>query len=116
MGGVNYKFYYGDPSVTTGRLSTSLPFLGPKKLIYADGALSGSTSTVDFEDWESQTQARNVIFLWPNGDQFDNTAEGYIDDYYFISPTGNLDLQVLYMAISNGTEVPFGAAAILLNP
>lgn len=115
MGGVNYKLYYGDPSVTAGRLSTSMPFLGPKKLIYADGVLSGSTSTVDFEDWESQAQARNVIFLWPNGDQFDNTAEGYIDDYYFIAPTGNLDLQVLYMAISNGTEVPFGAAAILLN-
>ena len=116
-GGVRYKLYYGDPSVTTGRVTTTMiPFLGPKKLIYADGATSGSPTTVDFEDWESQTQARNVVFLWPSGDQLDATAEGYIDDYHFIAPTGSADLQVLYCAISNGTDVPFGAAAVLLNP
>ena len=116
LGGVRYKLYYGDPSLTAGRLSTSLPFLGPKKLIYADGTLSGGTGTVDFEDWESQTQARDVIFLWPNGTPLDNTAEGYIDDYHFLAPTGSLDLQVMYLAITNGSEVPFGAAAVLLNP
>ena len=119
LGGVRYKLYYGDPSVTTGKVLSSgpgLPFLGPKNLIYADGALSGNASTVDFEDWESQALARNVVFLWPNGDPLDDTAEGYIDDYHFLAPTGSLDLQVLYLSITNGTQTPFPAAAILLNP
>lgn len=117
LGGARYKLYYGDPSVTTGKLtSSSLPFLGPKKLIYADGARSGQTSVVDFEDWEAQSTARDVAFLWPNGELMDAAAEGYIDDYHFLAPTGSLDLQVMYLAITNGTEVPFGGAAVLLNP
>jgi hypothetical protein len=85
-------------------------------LIYADGARTGSAARVDFEDWESQAQAREVIFLWPNGERLDATATGYIDDYHFMAPTGSLDLQVMYMAITNGTETPFGAVAVLLNP
>ena len=57
-----------------------------------------------------------MAFLWPNGDLLDATAEGYIDDYHFMAPTGSLELQVMYLAITNGTAVPLGAAAILLNP
>lgn len=117
LGGAKYKMYYGDPSVTTGRVTTSaLPFLGPKKLIYADGAVSGTSTVVDFEDWEAQSSARDVVFLWPNGDKMDSLSEGYIDDYHFMAPTANLDLQVMYLAITNSTEVPFGTTAILLNP
>jgi hypothetical protein len=93
-----------------------LPFLGPKRLLYADGAKSGLPDRVDFEDWESQANARNVVFLWPNGDALDSTAEGYIDDFHFLTPTGSLDLQVMYLAITNGVAVPLGAAAVLLNP
>jgi hypothetical protein len=116
IGGLRYKLYYGDPSISTGRLSGQIPFLGPKKLIYADGLSTGTADRVDFEDWEGQDAARDVIFLWPNGDQLDATAEGYIDDYHYLMPTGSLDLQVMYMAISSGPEAPIGAAAVLLNP
>jgi hypothetical protein len=116
IGGVRYKLYYGDTSDLTGKLPSQLPFLGPKRLIYADGAKSSLTDRVDFEDWESQSAARDVAFLWPNGDLLDATAEGYIDDYHFMAPTGSLELQVMYLAITNGTAIPFGAAAILLNP
>lgn len=115
-GEARYKLYYGDPSITTGRLGSGLPFLGPKKLIHGDARVSGDATRVDFEDWESQSVARDVVFLWPNGDKLDDTAEGYIDDYHFLHPTGSAQLQVMYMAITNGTEMPFGAAAILLNP
>lgn len=116
LGGARYKMYYGDPSTTTGRVTAStLPWLGPKKLIYADGATSG-TAFVDFEDWEAQTAARNVIFLWPDGTQLDDTAEGYIDDYHFLAPTGSLSLQVMYLAITNSTIPPIGVGAVLLNP
>lgn len=116
VGGARYKLYYGDPSITTGKGSSNLPFVGPKKLIYSDGAVSGDIARVDFEDWESQNAARDVVFLWPNGDKLNDTAEGYIDDYHFLVPTGNLDLQVMYLAITNGTEIPFASAAVLLNP
>lgn len=115
-GGAKYRLYYGDPSITDGKTSSQLPFLGPKKLIYADGAVNGDASIVDFEDWEAQTSARDVVFLWPNGDQLDARAEGYIDDYHFLTPTGSQDLQVMYITITDGAVTPFAASAILLNP
>ncbi|MDP2055569.1 MAG: fibronectin type III domain-containing protein [Acidobacteriota bacterium] len=116
-GGARYRLYYGDPSLTDGRATSgNLPFLGPKKLIYADGSVSGSASVVDFEDWEAQTSARDVVFLWPNGDQMDARAEGYIDDYHFLTPTGDPNLQVMYITITDGAIAPIAVAAVLLNP
>jgi len=116
-GGSRYRLYYGDPSITEGRATSgNLPFLGPKKLIYADGRVSGSATVVDFEDWEAQTLARDVAFLWPNGDQMDARAEGYIDDYHFLTPTGDANLQVMYITITDGAIAPIAVAAVLLNP
>ena len=115
-GGARYRLYYGDPSITTGRATGNLPFLGPKKLIYADGSVSGAAGIVDFEDWEAQTSARDVVFLWPNGDQMDARAEGYIDDYHFLTPTGDPNLQVMYVTITDGAIAPIAVAAVLLNP
>jgi hypothetical protein len=116
MGGAHYKLYYGDRSDETGKGNSMLPFLGPKQLIYADGAVSGEPDVVDFADWEAQSQSRNVVFLWPNGDELDATAEGYIDDYHFLAPTADMSLQVLYVAITEGMTPPIAAAAVLLNP
>jgi len=116
-GGARYRLYYGDPSITDGRATSgNLPFLGPKKLIYADGSVTGAATVVDFEDWEAQAAARDVVFLWPNGDQMDARAEGYIDDYHFLTPTGDPNLQVMYITITDGAIVPIAVAAILLNP
>jgi hypothetical protein len=89
---------------------------GQRNKLYSDGAVSGSLDRVDFEDWERQSLARDVVLLWPNGDPLNDAAEGYIDDYHFLAPTGSLDLQVMYLAITNGTEIPFASAATLLNP
>ena len=115
-GGARYRLYYGDPSITEGKGSTNLPFLGPKKLIYGDGSASGDPGIVDFEDWEAQTSARDVVFLWPNGDQMDARAEGYIDDYHFLAPTGSQDLQVMYITITDGAIAPISVTATLKNP
>lgn len=115
-GGTRYRLYYGDPSITDGKGTSNLPFLGPKKLIYADGSATGAPDLVDFEDWEAQASARDVIFLWPNGDQLDMRAAGYIDDYHFLAPTGVLDLQVMYITITDGAIQPFAATAVLRNP
>ncbi|OFZ90208.1 MAG: hypothetical protein A2V78_17995 [Betaproteobacteria bacterium RBG_16_64_18] len=116
LGEARYKIYFGDPSITTGKGSSTLPFLGPKKLIYAGGRGTGSRTNVDFEDWESTSSGRNVVFVWPNGEQLSASAEGYIDDFHFLAPTGSLDLQVMYLAITDGIQPPIGAAAVLLNP
>ena len=117
LGGARYKLYFGDPSLTSGRSNGSqLPFVGPKKLIYADGAHTSASATVEFEDWETVAQARAVHFLWPNGELLNDGAEGYIDDFHFLAPTGSLDLQVLYLSITDGVVVPFAAVALLLNP
>lgn len=116
-GGGKYRLYFGDPALTDGKVTTSgLPFLGPKKLIYADASLTGDPNIVDFEDWESQTLPRDVVFLWPNGEQMDARAEGYIDDYHFLTPTGTQDLQVMYVTITDGAIVPIATTAILQNP
>jgi len=117
IGDVRYKMYFGDPTITTGRIAGStLPFVGPKKLIYADGRTSGDAGIVDYEDWESVSNGRNVIFLWPNGDQLNDAAEGYIDDFHFLTPTASLDIQVLYLSVTDGTVSPFAATAVLVNP
>jgi hypothetical protein len=115
-GGVRYRLYYGDPSIGDGKGTSNLPFLGPKKLIYADGRKTGAPDVVDFEDWEPQTSARDVVFLWPNGDQLDAAAEGYIDDYHFLTPTGASGLQVMYITITDGAIPPLSATALLTNP
>ena len=116
LGEARYKMYFGDPSITTGKITSTAPFLGPKKLIYADGRSSGASGTVDFEDWESASSGRDVIFVWPNGEKLSAAAEGYIDDFHFLAPTGSLDLQVMYLAITEGIDSDIGASAILLNP
>ncbi len=117
IGDVRYKMYFGDPTLTSGKTSSStLPFVGPKKLIYADARSSSDATIVDYEDWETVSTARNVNFLWPNGELLDDKAEGYIDDFHFLTPTGNMDIQVLYMSITDGSVSPFAATAVLLNP
>ena len=71
---------------------------------------------VDFEDWEGTTSARTAIFIWPDGTRLSAGAAGYIDDFSVVAPTADLALQVLYVAITDGTVTPFSAAAVLINP
>ena len=96
--------------------------LGSAAIVAAAGAgsalmvSSANATIVDFEDWEAQTSARDVAFLWPNGDELDARAEGYIDDYHFLTPTGSPDLQVMYITITDGAIAPISVTAILRNP
>ncbi len=116
LGDRRYKMYCSNPSIKTGKIESSdLPFLGPKKVYYADASTTGEMAYVDFEDWQIQ-QPREVIFLWPDGTQLDNSAEGYIDDYFVLAPEGDLNYQLMYLAITDGKIAPIAATAILLNP
>jgi len=67
LGAGRYKILFGDPSITTGRIpGAPAPFLGPKRLLYADAAATGDPASVEFEDFEPRALARGTTFLWPS--------------------------------------------------
>ncbi len=116
-GGGRYKMYFGNPSEQAGMIPGSrLPFLGPKRLAYADAAATGDPSVVEFEDWEPLSQARDVRFVWPSGRALSDSEEGYLDDFVMLMPTGDPALQVMYTGMTEGSNPPFVAMAVLLNP
>jgi len=113
LGGAKYKMYYGysdlrivDPTCT----AQNIP--GTKKILYADGATSGSASSVEFEDWEDKTYERDMTFLWPDGTAMDACNEKKMDDFTVFMPTFSTDYQVMYMV--NGES--WLGMAVLQNP
>lgn len=112
-----YKMYFGNPTEMTGVLPGSrLPWLGPKRVAYADAAATGDPAVVEFEDWEPLALARDVRFVWPSGRELTATEAGYLDDFVMLTPTGDSRLQVMYTAMTDGRIAPFAAMAVLLNP
>lgn len=117
VGEGRYKMYFGSPLESAGAVPGSrLPFLGPKRVAYADAAATGDPALVEFEDWEPLTQARDVRFVWPSGRELNDTEEGYLDDFVMLMPTGDAGLQVMYTGMTDGNLPPFAAMAVLLNP
>lgn len=117
VGGGRYKMYYGNPTEMTGIVAGSrLPWLGPKRVAYADAASTGDPNVVEFEDWEPLATGRTVRFVWPSGRELTATESGYLDDFVMLTPTGDPRLQVMYTAMTDGTIAPFATMAVLLNP
>jgi len=115
LGGGRFKIQFGNPDETEGALGSNLPFLGPKRIIYGDAARSGDPEVLDFEDWDPVDEARDLTFLWPDGEVFDATAEGYIDDFVVLTPTFDIDHQVQFVVLTDGQQIPFTSVAILRN-
>ncbi len=116
LGGAGYKLYFGRPSDQSGKGSSSLPFLGPKLVAYGDGTSTGQLDRLEFEDWEPLSEARGLRFLWPDGSEVDAAVEGFLDDFVFLTPTGDLSFQVMYTAVTAGQQPPFATLAVLVNP
>jgi hypothetical protein len=118
MGGSRYKMYFSNNTIRRGVPSNPLTDVKPMKIIYADGSATGDPANVDFEDWESVDQAREVNFLWPDGSAVDAANESALDDYVVFMPTGNPALQVIYANMSTpGTGLaPVIGMAVLVNP
>jgi hypothetical protein len=117
IGGSRYKLYFSNNTSGTGGGATSL--FKPLKMLYADGAASGSASLVDFEDWESITRARPVHVLWPNGVELTDAETSQFDDYQVWMPTRDPSLQVIYTNMAcpaNACGPPFCGMAVLANP
>ena len=112
LGGVKYKMYYGHADLSDTSCSSSSPTPGSKKVLYADGAVSGSATTVEFEDWEAKDNQRDITFLWPDGTELDSCSEKKFDDFAVYMPTFSTDYQVMYMVNENS----WIAMAVLLNP
>ncbi len=114
LGQARYKVYFGKPGqqMNPGRL----PYLGPKQVLYASGELTGDAAVVDFEDWEPREAAREMDFVWPSGTPLTEEEEGYLDDFVFLHPTGDPELQIAYLAMTDGQVLPFATLAVLSNP
>ncbi len=114
LGASRYKLYYED--TTAGRDEK------PLRLIYADGSQTGEGAFIEFEDWEPDVYARDVHFLWPNGDPVNAAAESGLGDHFIFLPSGNPDEQIMYMNLggldnseSRGPSLGIGMAT-LINP
>ncbi|MEE2908030.1 MAG: hypothetical protein VX527_09390 [Planctomycetota bacterium] len=113
LGAQQYKLYFENRAFTdTGK---------PLHLIYADGADTGDPNVVEFEDWEPESMAREVHFLWPDGSLVPQEYEPHFGDHVVFCPDGTLDVQYMYINVG-GNDGPGGGGsrgiglAKLLNP
>lgn len=117
LGEARYKLYYeqiiGKFNVEPGK---------PLRVIYGNGEVTGSELTLEFDDWELETQARDVTFLWPDGQQLTANEESGLGDHYIFVPNGELEEQRMYMNLGgrdddtpNESSTGLGTA-LLLNP
>jgi hypothetical protein len=53
--------------------------------------------------------------VWPDGQVFDVTAEGYIDDFVVLTPTFDVEHQIQSVVLTDGSRIPFTFVAILRN-
>ncbi len=111
LGGDNYKLYYED--------STNGNNAKPLHLIYASGGADGQ---VAFEDWENESAAREVNFLWPDGTPLNPEEESGLGDHMIYLPNGDTSLQVMYMNLGGFDNAEWNqpsaglGIAVLLNP
>lgn len=117
LGGVRYKLYFNHNNTLRGQPNDPNQVVKPMKLIYADGALTGSASVVEFEDWETVAQARNLNYLWPDGTLLDEATENRLDDYVMLWPTNDANVQVMYTNMAGpAPSAPVIGMAVLVNP
>lgn len=104
-----YKMYYTHPDPTMTYTSTdgTVTELERTQLIYANGDKSGERHIIDFEDWESADDARNLVYLWPDGTivpdcEIENLGDSYV---YFPDPS-NTDIAYMNANIGGCTLSP----------
>lgn len=119
-GDAQYKMYFSnntDAEITDPSTWDNRPF----KMLYADGAASGTASIVEFDDWESVDDARDIDLIWPDGSAVSLEDESKLDDYTVYWPTFDSELQVMYSNVeyvsgNNNMTTRFIGMAVLVNP
>lgn len=143
LGEGRYKLYYEDqegslePPVALGQFSSpgrsrpgtqrpqgpmrAMP-AKPLRVIYADATRTGDSSVIDIGDWDPDTVAREVNFLWPNGDALDAEDESGLGDHVIELSGDDPDREIMYMNIGGFDNAKWKAAssgigvARLVNP
>jgi hypothetical protein len=108
LGGNRYKLYYEERDTDT--FQARKPF----HMIYLD--------LDDDVMLETQDDAREVVFLWPDGTTLNESEEAGLGDHFISVIENDLDQQVMYMNLGGNDHVDDPGAsqgvgqAILLNP
>lgn len=119
LGESRYKLYYENylyADEMKGRF-ISKPF----RVIYGNGELD-DTSGVSYDDWESEEDAREVTFLWPDGTILSAAEEAGLGDHMIWVKDGDLQMQWMYMNLGGFDNADWGRGsagigrAVLLNP
>ena len=77
---------------------------------------------MELEDWESEDDARDITFIWPNGKELNEYEESGLDDHFIFLPSSNQDLQIMYMNLGGFDNPRWGTGshgigmALLVNP
>lgn len=116
LGGARYKLYYNNTTNRLGVPASPLTDIKLMKVFYADGGLTGSPTTIDFEDWEPTAKARNLVLLWPDGSIVNDDNESRFDDHVTLMPTRDPSFQIIYTNMSTPQAAPFIGMAVLVNP
>jgi len=93
----------------------------PFQVIYADGSLFGSKN-VDYEDFEHESLARDVNFVWPNGEIVSEESGTGFADHFIFFPDSDPKNQIMYMNVGGLDHVIYPTfsrgigVAYLVNP
>jgi uncharacterized protein (TIGR03437 family) len=117
LGGARYKLYFNLHPSPSGPSDPRVA-LKPMRMLYADPEATGDPAVAEFEDWEPLSSARQVRYLWPNGDLLTEDEQSRLDDYVILAPTSDPERLVMYSNMSaTGTQaLPFIGSAVLVNP
>ncbi len=122
LGENRYKLYAETYELEEGESYQITEVTKPLKVIYADSSLSGPTDFVDFEDFEDEGVAREVNFIWANGELLSPGYESGLGDHMIFYPDYNLENQIMFLNLNgfDNTDVPNGSPGIgvayLVNP
>lgn len=123
LGEERYKLYAETYELEEGESYQITEVTKPFKLIYADSSLSGSTDSVDFEDFENEEVAREVNFIWANGDLVSPGYESGFGDHFIFYPDYHLENQIMFLNLNGFDNTDEGyrgspgiGVAYLVNP
>jgi len=120
LGQSRYKLYYEDATPVDDQEIQNTNSK-PLRLIYADGSNTGSDTIVEFDDWESGDQAREVNFVWSNGTMLSTKEESGLGDHMLYVPS-TLEEQYMYINLGGQDNPDWNKVAAgigiakLLNP
>ncbi len=92
LGGGRYKLYY-EAIDEGGQIQSDKN----TRVLYADAARTGDTQVVDRTDWDAESDARDVSFLWPDGTLLTLPEESGLGDHMILIGDPTPGSEIMYM-------------------